>query len=443
MPSHVKFTKPYLDKLLKVKPKEQITVWDEKQAGLCILHSPGPAHRPQSTVTLRACYYTKDKPGIPKYVKIGRYGEKIQYRDMDGALKTLDCGDIEAVRTRCSEIRNASKAGNDPKRPRVSGNVGEVVELYLKRSVAGNKTADETKRIFDRYVLSEWGHRNIKEIEIDDVTALLYRVADGKIKYETETKSGKKKKMMIGTPNVASAVLSQLSALFNWYAKKAKFRSPIVKGMAESNWLSKARKRKLSDEEIEALWMATADLGVYGSCVRTALLTAQRFFKVGHMRRNQIKDGIWDGYREGDDEKNKQISLVPLTSFTLGIINSVPIIDAGRHSTDYVFSLDGRKPYNGWSNAKEILDKKMAEILNREIEPWQHRDLRRTARSRMSQLGVPRHLAEHCLAHTIKGVEGVYDRYEYIPEKRDAFQKLSDLIESIVTEETDAETEAA
>jgi integrase len=59
-------------------------------------------------------------------------------------------------------------------------------------------------------------------------------------------------------------------------------------------------------------------------------------------------------------------------------------------------------------------------------------DLRRTARSLMSRAGVPTDHAERCLGHVIGGVRGVYDKYEYLPEKRRAFEALAALIERIV-----------
>jgi hypothetical protein len=36
------------------------------------------------------------------------------------------------------------------------------------------------------------------------------------------------------------------------------------------------------------------------------------------------------------------------------------------------------------------------------------------------------------LAHVIKGVEGVYDRYQYLPEKRDALDRLAALVDQIL-----------
>jgi hypothetical protein len=50
----------------------------------------------------------------------------------------------------------------------------------------------------------------------------------------------------------------------------------------------------------------------------------------------------------------------------------------------------------------------------------------------MSRAGVPADHAERCLGHVIGGVRGVYDRHEYLEEKRQGFEALASLIERIV-----------
>jgi hypothetical protein len=60
-----------------------------------------------------------------------------------------------------------------------------------------------------------------------------------------------------------------------------------------------------------------------------------------------------------------------------------------------------------------------------EIEPWQLRDLRRTARTLMSRAGVSTDIAERCLGDVMTLVRGTYDRYDYLAEKRDALDKLA------------------
>jgi hypothetical protein len=50
----------------------------------------------------------------------------------------------------------------------------------------------------------------------------------------------------------------------------------------------------------------------------------------------------------------------------------------------------------------------------------------------MARAGVRPDISERVLAHAIPGVEGVYDRYEYLAEKRDALERLAALIWGIV-----------
>ena len=68
------------------------------------------------------------------------------------------------------------------------------------------------------------------------------------------------------------------------------------------------------------------------------------------------------------------------------------------------------------------------------LRPWQHRDLRRTARTIFAeQLKVPTEVAEHCLAHVMRKIERTYNRYQYADEKREAFEALSNYIEALVS----------
>lgn len=69
------------------------------------------------------------------------------------------------------------------------------------------------------------------------------------------------------------------------------------------------------------------------------------------------------------------------------------------------------------------------------VEHFTVHDLRRTCRSLLVAEGIPGHVAERCLNHKLKGVEGIYDRYDYFEERFEALnkiaQKLAPLINSI------------
>lgn len=55
-------------------------------------------------------------------------------------------------------------------------------------------------------------------------------------------------------------------------------------------------------------------------------------------------------------------------------------------------------------------------------------DFRRTARTHLAALGVEPHVAERCLNHKLKGVEGVYNRHDYLAERRRALEAWGQLL---------------
>ena len=61
-------------------------------------------------------------------------------------------------------------------------------------------------------------------------------------------------------------------------------------------------------------------------------------------------------------------------------------------------------------------------------------DLRRTAKTMMTRAGVPHFNADRVLGHAIAGVGGVYDRHDYLAEKRDALVILAAAIEGVLNE---------
>jgi hypothetical protein len=50
----------------------------------------------------------------------------------------------------------------------------------------------------------------------------------------------------------------------------------------------------------------------------------------------------------------------------------------------------------------------------------------------LSRCGVDVDIAERCLGHALPAIRGMYDRHNYEPEMRIAFEKLSALIMNII-----------
>ena len=108
--------------------------------------------------------------------------------------------------------------------------------------------------------------------------------------------------------------------------------------------------------------------------------------------------------------------VVPLSQPASALIESKP----------FWFSTDGgTTPISGFSKFKAAFDEASG------VADWTLHDLRRTARSPLSRCGVSPDIAERVLAQKIGGVRGIYDRYAYLEEKREALAKLAGLIGEI------------
>ena len=64
-------------------------------------------------------------------------------------------------------------------------------------------------------------------------------------------------------------------------------------------------------------------------------------------------------------------------------------------------------------------------------EPFTPHDLRRTAASFMTKLGVPRLHVEKVLNHSTGDIAEVYDRHDYLPEKRAALERWGSALTDI------------
>ncbi len=68
------------------------------------------------------------------------------------------------------------------------------------------------------------------------------------------------------------------------------------------------------------------------------------------------------------------------------------------------------------------------------MTPWTPKDLRRTVKTRMGEIGVLKSVRDRIQNHALVDVSTKhYDRYDYLPEKREALEAWCDHLERIIT----------
>jgi integrase len=152
--------------------------------------------------------------------------------------------------------------------------------------------------------------------------------------------------------------------------------------------------------------------------VRLLILTAAREGEVADLAAGEVDRaaGLWT--IPAGRAKNGRAVTVPLCALALAELAAVwPEGGEAR---------PGFRPLRvrGFSKIKASLDQRIAAARAQAGEvaapmpPWRLHDLRRTARTGMTRLGVPRDHAEAALNHVSgrSALERTYDRHDYAPE---------------------------
>jgi integrase len=249
-----------------------------------------------------------------------------------------------------------------------------------------------------------------------------------------------------GAGTMANRALSALSKFFSWCCERDIVPASPTHGIRKPSPEVK-RERVLSDFELAIVWKAAAAEGYpFGTLVQLLILTAQRRAEVGGV--------IWPEFDlvtctwsiPGSRTKNGRPHLVPLSEAAVGLIDVVPRFADG----DFLFGLSGRSEFSGFSHAKARLDERIDKLAKKElaakkVEPWTLHDLRRTAATRMADLGVMPHIIEAVLNHisgSKAGVAGTYNRSMYEPEKRAALELWAKHVAPVTDQSKTKGTEA-
>lgn len=348
-------------------------------------------------------YYTGQKVfylsyrfnGQPRRLMLGAYPDKklaAARGDAINAISLLNKG----IDPQSSDAAQDSDLPKQPAQgPTFDTALTQFVSLYC---AAHNKasTAAETKRLLNAVFMPVWKGRALSTLSKGDVLTIL------------------DERMERGTPSAAIHAYAAIRKFFNWCLERDLLTaSPCINLKPPAK--KKSRNRVLTDKELGTVWRSSRSEGYpFGTIVQLLSLTAQRRGEVAGMRWSEIDDkrAIWTIPPERT--KNGKQHSVPLTPRARALLKLVP-----RFEGDQVFPKRGKpeEAYAGYSKGKRSLNADVG------ITDWTLHDLRRTAATRMAELGVAPHIVEKILNHTtgtFGGVAGVYNRFEYQKEMRAA-----------------------
>ncbi len=192
-----------------------------------------------------------------------------------------------------------------------------------------------------------------------------------------------------------------LKVFFNWCLKNDLVESnPLLHVSVKYN---EPRSRVLTPDELKAIWSALSD-DPFSTIVKLLILTGQRKSEPQHFIVEKDIVTIPSPFT-----KNKREHVFPIGPLTQMTYQQVS--------------------FNGWSKSKARLD------LQSGVTDWKLHDLRRTYATIHQMLGTPVHVVEKMLNHitgSFSGVTGVYQRYAYMDEMREAVLKYESWLDSEV-----------
>ena len=360
-------------------------LWDTRLPGFGVRVGTPSARAPKGKKTWQIMY---------------RLAGRKKHRYKLGTYPTIKLAEArEEARRLLAQVQR----GIDPKHEAVQAaedeeyTVERLASEYLERDAKRrNRRWRDKENQLNFYVLPRWGKRPATTITTKDV-----------IKLNDE--------MQLVGAATARNVYALVRHMFGWAVERQLVqKTPCT---VKSPPPLRSRERTLNVEEVRAIMSALPGYP-FGPLVKLLFLTAQRRTNVSEMRWADIDLDKGEWIIPGDDHKSKREHLVPLSESAMKVLNGLP------RAGEFVFSgrVTADRPFSGFSKAKTRLDAVSG------VDDWRLHDIRRTVATMMQEIGIAPHVIEAVegrISGSLGGVAGVYQRYGYDREKREALEALS------------------
>ena len=222
-----------------------------------------------------------------------------------------------------------------------------------------------------------------------------------------------------GSPVAANRVLAYSRAAYGWGVRKDLVPANPFTGI-EPPAAEKSRDRVLDADELASIWRAAGTLTIpNGAFVRVLMLTAQRRDEVAKMAWAELSPDLTTWTLPRERAKNDKAHVVHLAEPVRDIIAALPRIK----DCPFVFATAGARPVSAHGAIKTALDAAVTAERGAALPAWTFHDFRRAAVTALAGMGFAPHVCDRLLNHVggaIKGVAAVYQRAEFLAERRAA-----------------------
>lgn len=259
---------------------------------------------------------------------------------------------------------------------------------HLRRSYA---SWPEINRRFEKAVLPEIGTKPVDQVTKRDGSDLLQKI------------------VARGARVAANRTMADLKHFFDYCVDRGWIQgSPVASIKRKSvGGRERSRERALSWKELEHVLQLTRWNLDTRLALGLILFTGQRPGEVlGYDERE--REGVW-WHIPGARTKNKRPQEVYLSP-------------QARHLLKLAVQHFGKKPFRLDHRTLDRGVKRLFRKVFPDWTPFTPHDLRRTMATRLADLGVAPHVVEKMLNHQMEGAMAVYNRGEYLSERRAAWR---------------------
>ncbi|MBO2576360.1 site-specific integrase [Shewanella algae] len=339
------------------------------------------------------------------------------------------------ARLKAAEQMKQVRLGSDPiqvKRQAAQTRVDTVQDLFddwysgLEKRL---KHPEIPLRIFSKDIAPKIGKIPLNDVTPIDIRDILRKITES------------------GRPTIANDALMYCKQLFNHGIKLGliAFNPASAFSVTDAGGIEKSKDRTLTIGELKQFFKVARENN--NSFSRDNYLACALLVTLG-VRKSELVEAKWEEF----DLQRKIWSLpkersksgmgidIPLPQIVLTWIQELEVRACG---SEYVFPCrrSSKNPYMGKDTLNRAITKLFGHEAGKKTQPpnlmgeiphFTVHDLRRTCRSLLARQGTSGDVAERCLNHKLKGVEGIYNRHDYLEERREAMTKLSQTVARLI-----------
>ncbi|WP_434953168.1 tyrosine-type recombinase/integrase [Shewanella sp. HL-SH4] len=290
-------------------------------------------------------------------------------------------------------------------------------------------------RMYTKEIKPTIGQLRVADVNARDIRAIIHKVATS------------------NRPTVSNKTLLCCKQLFNHACKLDLITGNPAAAFKpnDAGGVEKSRVRALKMAEVVSLFNVLRN--------NSHIFTRDNYLAIALLLSLGVRKGELIAAKWQEFEFDKQLWHMPKDRSKTGVAITIPLptatinwlkelhVRAG--GSEFVFPSRRASKRRGYISS-DTLNHALAKVFGKKVdsnkEPYDNllgqagiehftiHDLRRTCRTLLASINVLPHVAERCLNHKLKGIEGTYNQHDYLDERSEALGKLSDLIAPVIND---------